>query len=59
MDTTITLYDESDRELYSDDDSGNNYNALIETRLERGTYYVKVSQYGSEYGEYSFYVRQR
>jgi hypothetical protein len=59
VDTVIYLYDSSDRELASDDDGGNNNNARIEMRLERGTYYAKVSQYGAGYGEYSFYVRQR
>jgi hypothetical protein len=60
LDTVITLYDGSNNELDSDDDSGNNDNALIEIRLERGTYYARVSQYDSGgYGEYSFYVRQR
>jgi hypothetical protein len=59
MDTVIVLYDSGDGELDSDDDSGRDNNALIETTLGRGTYYAKVTQYGSGYGEYSFFVRQR
>jgi hypothetical protein len=59
MDTVITLYDSNNGELDSDDDSGSNNNALIETYFERGTYYARVTQYGDGYGEYSFYVRQR
>jgi hypothetical protein len=61
LDTVITLYDSSGAvELDSDDDGGRDSNALIESYLERGTYYAKVTQYGGgSYGEYSFYLRQR
>jgi hypothetical protein len=59
MDTVITLYDSRNTELNQDDDGGKNYNALIETNLEQGTYYAKVSQTGNDYEEYSFFVRQR
>jgi hypothetical protein len=60
LDSVISLYDRGDNLLESDDDSGSNNNALIEIRLEPGTYYVEVSQYGgSQYEEYSFYVRPR
>jgi hypothetical protein len=59
MDTVITLYDNNNGEIGSDDDGGRDQNALIESYFERGTYYAKVTQYGDEYGEYSFYVRQR
>jgi hypothetical protein len=59
LDTVIVLYDSGDREIASDDDGGTNNNALVETRLERGTYTAKVSQYSDGYGEYSFFVRQR
>ncbi|MDR0377714.1 MAG: PPC domain-containing protein [Spirochaetaceae bacterium] len=60
LDTVIVLYDSSGAiELDSDDDGGRDNNALIESYLERGTYYAKVTQYGGNYGEYSFYLRQR
>jgi hypothetical protein len=58
MDTVITLYSGSE-ELDSDDDSGDNNNALIVINLERGTYYAEVTQYGEGYGEYSFFVRRQ
>jgi hypothetical protein len=59
MDTVIVLYDGNGVELDSNDDGGRDMNALIESRLERGSYYAEVTQYGSDYGEYSFYLRQR
>jgi hypothetical protein len=60
MDTVITLYDDKGSEVASDDDGGRNSNALIETGLERGTYYAEVTRYDSGiYEEYSFFVRQQ
>jgi hypothetical protein len=59
QDTVITLYDGSGNELDYNDDGGRNYNALIETSLQRGTYYAEVSQIDDDYGEYSFFVRQQ
>jgi hypothetical protein len=59
MDTILTLYDGGGAELDSDDDSGSNSNARIERNFERGTYYARITLYGSGYGEYSFFVRQK
>jgi hypothetical protein len=59
LDSLVVLYDKDGGELNSDDDSGKDGNALIETPLDPGTYYARVTQYGSSYQEYSFYVRPR
>jgi hypothetical protein len=53
IDTRITLYDSNGNELASDDDSGTGYNAMINTFVLEGTYYIKVT--GSR-GNYSLSV---
>ncbi|MCB4755328.1 MAG: pre-peptidase C-terminal domain-containing protein, partial [Sulfurovum sp.] len=50
-DTEGVLYDASDENIASDNDSGTNKNFKISKRLEAGTYYVKVS--ASSTGTYS------
>jgi len=50
MDTVLGLYDSRGDYIDSDDDSGDNYNALISTRLDAGTYYIEVVTYGGGTG---------
>lgn len=45
LDTYLSLYDRNGEFLYEDDDSGNDNNALISETLEKGTYYLQVTQY--------------
>ena len=42
LDSYLELYDSNDNLVAEDDDSGNEYDALIITRLDPGTYYIKV-----------------
>lgn len=56
IDTYMVLYDQLGNRLDEDDDSGGDYNARIERVLQRGTYFVELSQvegdavFGGEYG---------
>ena len=45
IDTYMELYDESGV-LIAENDDGDDYNAMIDYSLERGTYYIAVSPYG-------------
>ncbi|MDF1569570.1 MAG: PPC domain-containing protein [Spirochaetaceae bacterium] len=46
IDTYMELYDESGV-MIAENDDGENYNAMIEYRLDRGTFYISVSPYGA------------
>jgi hypothetical protein len=56
IDTKLVLYDSLGNMIVEDDDSGSDYNARVERILQRGTYYVELSQvasdsvFGGEYG---------
>jgi len=56
MDTLMELYENgSSYSLASNDDSGSGYNAKISYYVDAGkTYVIKVSDYGSSTGDYSF-----
>jgi hypothetical protein len=59
-DTYIQLYSAgSDSSITDDDDSGEDYNALLIANLDPGTYFIKVARYGEgDDEEYSLFVRQ-
>jgi hypothetical protein len=59
MDTYLYLYDNNGNLLEEDDDSGDDYNARISTRLNAGTYYIEVSGYGGGTGRCSLYAEIR
>jgi len=59
MDTRLYLYDKSGSLLEEDDDSGDDYNALISTRLNSGTYYIEVKGYGDEIGRCTIHAEIR
>jgi hypothetical protein len=60
-DTLLELFDANTRQLLDDDDdSGDEYNAMITYNLEAGKrYIVKVRSYGSSGGEYGFKAYNR
>ncbi|MDR1429270.1 MAG: PPC domain-containing protein [Spirochaetaceae bacterium] len=59
VDTNIELYRSGDdgSSINSDDDSGDNYNALLIANLEPGTYFIRVTHYSGDDEEYSIFVR--
>ena len=59
MDTLLGLYDSRGDYLNSDDDSGDNNNALISTRLDAGTYYIEVGTYGGGTGRCTLHAEIR
>ena len=59
MDTRLYLYDRLGNLLQEDDDSGDNYNALISRRLNAGTYFIEVKGYGSETGSCTLHAETR
>ena len=59
MDTVLGLYDSRGDYINSDDDSGDNYNALISTRLDAGTYYIEVGTYGGGTGRCTLHAEIR
>jgi len=56
MDTYLCLYDNNENLLEQDDDSGDDYNAHIYTRLNAGTYYIEVLGYGAATGRCTLYA---
>ena len=57
LDTLGVLYDSNGNEIDNDDDNGTGNNFIITASLEYGkTYYVRVSAYGSNIGDYSITV---
>ena len=56
-DTIGTLYDSEGRELHKDDDGGSAYNFSLTMELTAGTYYVSVSGYQGEVGDYSLSIQ--
>ena len=57
LDTVGALYDADGNELAANDDSGTR-NFLIERTLDAGTYYVRVTSYGSGTGSYVLHLRR-
>jgi len=56
-DPKLHIYDADGVELYDDDDSGGDSNALINARLESGTtYYVRATFFWGDEGRYSLTV---
>ncbi|MDR1178435.1 MAG: pre-peptidase C-terminal domain-containing protein [Spirochaetaceae bacterium] len=58
VDTNIELFGSDEYSIKSDDDSGDNYNALLIANLDPGTYFIKVTHYSGDDLEYSLFVRQ-
>ena len=56
LDTVGTLYDADGRDLVTDDDRGADRNFLIRRQLDAGTYYVRVSSYGTRTGAYTLHM---
>ena len=59
MDTIITLYDARGNEIADDDDSGEEYNAYISQRLDRGTVYIEVKEYDGKVGRCTLHAETR
>jgi len=59
MDTLLYLYNSNGNFLDEDDDSGDNYNAFISSRLNAGTYYIEVKGYGGETGRCTLHAEIR
>ena len=57
LDTIGTLRDADGNVLEDDDDSGNAYNFRIRQTLDAGTYYLRVTSYGSNTGSYVLHLR--
>jgi len=56
-DTVMWLHDADWKQIYYDDDSGSDSNASISHNVSAGTYYIRVSGYGSgAAGPYSLHV---
>ncbi|GBU27677.1 hypothetical protein R84B8_01214 [Treponema sp. R8-4-B8] len=59
LDTRITLYDNEGKKIIEDDDSGRNHNALINTKVVPGTFFLEIKQFAdnnTKTGEYGFTV---
>ena len=59
MDTVLGLYNSRGDNINSDDDSGDDYNAFISTRLDAGTYYIEVGGYGGGTGRCTLHAEIR
>jgi hypothetical protein len=59
LDTYLYLYDNNGNLLEEDDDSGDNYNARISTRLSTGTYYIEVKGLGGATGRCTLHAEIR
>ncbi|QVK19500.1 DVUA0089 family protein [Mycoplasmatota bacterium] len=55
LDTIGYLYDSSGNEIHMSDDTNYGMDFFIEITLNPGLYYLKVSDYGSDYGNYMLY----
>ena len=57
IDTVGTLYSSSGNELDTDDDDGDDSHFSMRTKLQRGTYYVRVTPYDSyQIGPYTLHL---
>jgi hypothetical protein len=59
MDTVMNLYDAGGRLVSDDDDSGEDYNASISTRLNAGTYYIEIKGYDGLMGRCTVHAETR
>ena len=59
LDTLLYLYDSRGILITSDDDSGEDYNALINERLEAGTYFIEVKPYSGLTGHCTLHAEIR
>jgi hypothetical protein len=59
MDTLLVLYNSRGDQLEEDDDSGEDYNAMISSRLAPGTYYIEVKEYSGEAGRCTLHAEIR
>ena len=57
LDTIGALHDANGDVLAVDDDSGDAYNFRIQRTLDAGTYYLRVTSYGSNTGSYVLHLR--
>jgi hypothetical protein len=58
IDTVMNLLDVSGTVIAHDDDSGENYNAMIRTFVPGGTYTIEIWGFGSHVGLYSLHVQE-
>ncbi len=56
FDTIISVTDAEGTEVASDDDSGDDYNAKVETALNPGEYFLKINEYNNSTGEYTLNI---
>jgi small nuclear ribonucleoprotein (snRNP)-like protein len=56
VDTFINLVDDNNRSIKEDDDSGEDYNALLILHLEPGNYYIRVMRYDNNDEAYSVFL---
>jgi len=59
IDTTLSLYDAQGNLITEDDDSGDDYNAMISQRLNPGIVYIKVGQYNAGIGRCTLHAEIR
>lgn len=59
MDTMLFLYDSQGNQLDDDDDSGEDYNALISIRLNPGTYFIEVKGFSDNTGRFTLHAETR
>ena len=58
-DTIMILYDSNGNVITEDDDSGEDYNAMISERLNAGTYFIEIKQYSGEMGRFTLHAETR
>ena len=58
LDTIGALHDADGNVLEDDDDSGDAYNFRIRQTLDAGTYYLRVTSFGSDTGSYVLHLRR-
>jgi len=56
QDTLMELFSANGQSLLEDDDSGENYNARIQTKLGAGTYFVKIYDFDNASGPYTLTI---
>ena len=56
IDTVGTLYDSTGNEVATNDDDGTGFNFRIQRELAAGTYYVRVSSFGTGTGAYTLHL---
>ena len=59
LDTILALYDVQGNLIEEDDDSGEDYNALISARVASGTVYIEVKEYDEKLGRCTLHAEIR